>query len=276
MGENKKSRKVQVIPNDLSSGMIARVTDLTELKDIAEAIRKSEERFRSFFEKARDPILLIDDSFHFIDCNIAAVKILGAGSRDEILDKPPAYFSPDYQPDGQLSVIKAEQMIKIAYKKGSLQFEWIHKRMDGVAMYMDVSLTVITLGSKKVLLVHWRDITGSKKAGETIRKLYQAIEQTSEIVFTTRMPVGRPASRQPERGFGCTRPSRSSDREAATLPFDQNARRDRGRNRRETAYSPPQSRSERSRWPRLRRGTNSGPDREERRRSHGRTRRPSD
>jgi len=185
MGENKKSRKVQVIPNDLSSGMIARVTDLTELKDIAEAIRKSEERFRSFFEKARDPILLIDDSFHFIDCNIAAVKILGAGSRDEILDKPPAYFSPDYQPDGQLSVIKAEQMIKIAYKKGSLQFEWIHKRMDGVAMYMDVSLTVITLGSKKVLLVHWRDITGSKKAGETIRKLYQAIEQTSEIVFTT-------------------------------------------------------------------------------------------
>jgi len=185
MGENKKSRKVQVIPNDLSSGMIARVTDLTELKDIAEAIRKSEERFRSFFEKARDPILLIDDSFHFIDCNIAAVKILGAGSRDEILDKPPAYFSPDYQPDGQLSVIKAEQMIKIAYKKGSLQFEWIHKRMDGVTIYIDVSLTIIPMGSKKVLLVHWRDITGSKKAEETISKLYQAIEQTNEIVFIT-------------------------------------------------------------------------------------------
>ncbi|MGZ4048632.1 MAG: PAS domain-containing sensor histidine kinase [Bacteroidia bacterium] len=185
MGKIKKSREVQVIPHDLSSSMIARLTDLTELKDIAEALRKSEERFRSFFEKARDPILLIDDSFHFIDCNIAAVIILGAGSRDEILDKPPAYFSPEYQPDGQLSVIKAEQMIKNAYKKGSLQFEWIHKRMDGVAIYMDVSLTVITMGSKKVLLVHWRDITDSKKAEETIRKLYQAIEQTNEIVFMT-------------------------------------------------------------------------------------------
>src|SRR5665647_2117617 len=102
MEKSKKSGEVQVIPDDLSYSMIGTITDLTELKDTAGALRKSEERFRSFFEKARDPILLIDDSFHFTDCNIAAVKILGAGSKDQILDKPPAYFSPEYQPDGQL------------------------------------------------------------------------------------------------------------------------------------------------------------------------------
>lgn len=165
--------------------MINPKTDGTELKATAEALRKSEERFRYFFEKALDPILLIDDSFQFTDCNEAAIKILGAVSKDQIINKPPAFFSPEYQPDGQLSEIKAEQMIKNAYEKGSLQFEWIHKRIDGFAIYMDVSLTVIPMESKKVLLVHWRDITEPRKAGETIRKLYQAIEQTNEIVFMT-------------------------------------------------------------------------------------------
>ncbi len=149
------------------------------------AHRFTEEQFRDFFEKTRDPILLIDDSFYFTDCNQAAVKILGADSKDEILNKPPAFFSPEYQPDGQHSAIKAEKMIHSAYQKGSLQFEWIHKRLDGACIYMDVSLTVIPVGVKKVLLVHWRDISESKKAGETIHKLYQAIEQTNDIVFMT-------------------------------------------------------------------------------------------
>jgi PAS domain S-box-containing protein len=182
MSKTKKSGKVLDVSDDLPHNTI---TEVIELKDTVEALRKSEERFRSFFEKARDPILLIDDSFHFTDCNKAAIKILGAASKDQIINKPPAYFSPEYQPDGQLSVIKGEQMIKNAYEKGSLQFEWIHKRIDGVAIYMDVSLTVIPMENKNVLLVYWRDITESKKAGETIRKLYQAIEQTNEIVFMT-------------------------------------------------------------------------------------------
>ena len=154
-------------------------------KNNAGAPRYSEKQFRDFFEKTRDPILLIDDSFHFTDCNEAAVKILGAFSKDEVINKPPAYFSPEYQPDGQLSEIKAEKMINTAYKKGTFQFEWIHKRLDGASICMEVSLTVIPVGVKKVLLVHWRDITENKKAEETIHKLYQAIEQTNEIVFMT-------------------------------------------------------------------------------------------
>ena len=165
--------------------MIGTVKDLSEPKNKVKAHRYSDEQFRSFFEKTRDPILLIDDSFHFTDCNEAAVKILGAESKDQVLNKPPSYFSPEYQPDGQLSVIKAEEMIKSAYKKGTLQFEWVHKRLDGVSIYMDVSLTVIPVGIEKVLLVHWWDLTETKKAGETIHKLYQAIEQTNEIVFMT-------------------------------------------------------------------------------------------
>lgn len=160
-------------------------TDISELKDRTEALPRSEEQFRSFFEKAQDPILLLDESFHFTDCNKAAIIILGATSKDQIINKPVSFFSPEYQSDGQLSAKKAEKMIKNAYKKGCLQFEWTHKRIDDVAIYLDVSLTVIPMENKNVLLVYWRDTSERKKAEETVSKLYQAIEQTNEIVFMT-------------------------------------------------------------------------------------------
>ena len=165
--------------------MIGTIQDITERKKTEENLKQSENRFRSFYEKACDPILIIDESFHFTDCNNAAIAILGATSKDQIINKPPVFFSPEYQPDGQLSAVKAEQMIKNAYKEGSHQFEWIHKRIDGFAIYIDVRLTVIPMENKNVLLVYWRDITESKKAEATIRKLYQAIEHTNEIVFMT-------------------------------------------------------------------------------------------
>ena len=185
MLKQKKMRIVNTVSGSFPYEGNRTLPDFFKAKQMKLVYRNNEEKFHTFFDKSRDPILLIDDSFHFIDCNEAAVEILGADSKDQVLNKPPAYFSPEYQPDGQLSVIKAEKMIKSAYKKGNLQFEWIHKRLDGVTIYMDVSLTVIPVGAEKVLLVHWWDITESKKAGETIHKLYQAIEQTNEIVFMT-------------------------------------------------------------------------------------------
>ncbi len=185
MPQNKKNGKKKENSGFLPKNIINQTTDSGKFEDPHEALRKREKLYRSFFEKARDPILLIDNSFHFIDCNEAALKILGAVSKDQVINKPPTFFSPKYQPDGQLSETKAAKMIKNAYKKGSLQFEWVHKRINGAAIYMDVSLTIIPTENKNVLLVNWRDITESKKAGETISKLYQAIEQTNEIVFMT-------------------------------------------------------------------------------------------
>src|SRR5665647_2049076 len=149
------------------------------------ALRTSLEHYHALFERTINPLLLIDHSFNFIDCNKAAVKILGGESKNDIIGMPPASLSPKYQPDGQLSTVKAEKMIKSAYKNGQHQFEWVHKRLDGVHLYIKVKLTVVAMEEEKILLVNWLNITENKKAEETINKLYQAIEQTNEIVFMT-------------------------------------------------------------------------------------------
>ncbi|HEU5052082.1 MAG TPA: PAS domain S-box protein [Hanamia sp.] len=139
----------------------------------------------ALFEKSKNPLLMIDGSFRFIKCNNATLNLLCAASKDQVINKPPSYFSPEYQPDGQLSTTKAAEMIRRAYEKGQHQFEWVHKRLDGILLSIRVSLTSVPFRREKMLLVNWENITEHKKAEETIHKLHQAIEQTKEIVFMT-------------------------------------------------------------------------------------------
>ena len=123
-------------------------------EDYFAGVRTSLELYHALFESTKNPLLLIDHSFNFIDCNEAAVKILGAASKNDIITMPPASLSPEYQPDGQLSAVKAVKMIKRAYKNGNHQFEWVHKRLDGVQVYVQVSLTVIPAEKEKICLLY--------------------------------------------------------------------------------------------------------------------------
>jgi PAS domain S-box-containing protein len=170
---------------DDSKFTVIRRKDSFQRKDNIAGFRTSLEHYHALFESTNNPLLLIDNSFNFIDCNKATVKILGGESKNDIIGMPPASLSPKYQPDGQLSTVKAEKMIKRAYKNGQHQFEWVHKRLDGVHLCIKVNLTVVAMEEEKILLVNWQNITENKKAEETINKLYQAIEQTNEIVFMT-------------------------------------------------------------------------------------------
>src|SRR5665647_236607 len=123
------------------------------------AFRTSLEHYHALFESTINPLLLIDHSFNFIDCNKAAVKILGGESKNDIITMPPASLSPEYQPDGQLSAVKAVKMIKRAYKNGNHQFEWVHKRLDGVHLYIKVNLTVVAMEEEKILSVSYTHLT---------------------------------------------------------------------------------------------------------------------
>jgi PAS domain S-box-containing protein len=136
-------------------GVILVFRDETEKHNSIKKLTESEMRFRSIFENARDPILLIDETIHFFDCNDAACKILHAKSKSEIIGKTPEDISPEFQSDGTKSSDKARMMIKNAFDYDNTQFEWIHTTLDGIDLIFDISLSVIPLGNKQVLLTHW-------------------------------------------------------------------------------------------------------------------------
>lgn len=123
---------------------------------------ESESRFRSFFEQSRDAFLILYEGL-FVDCNAAAVQLLGCDDKQGIVPRSLVELSPELQPDGTPSMVKAREMIARALVEGSLRFEWLHLRADGSELPVEVALTPMSLGEKWVMHVIWRDISERKQ-----------------------------------------------------------------------------------------------------------------
>jgi diguanylate cyclase (GGDEF)-like protein/PAS domain S-box-containing protein len=153
------------------AGTLVLIHDISELKETEEALRDSEERFRLLFDAAPEPILLLDDLSRFVDCNDAAVRLLGLPSRESLLHCRPADFSPMCQPDGQLSSDKIADVTRTAFVEGHANVEWEFLRSDGTNVIVDVSITIVSIKGEKLQLVHWRDITEKKETERELREM---------------------------------------------------------------------------------------------------------
>jgi PAS domain S-box-containing protein len=168
-----------------------------ELKRAFEALRESETKFRLLFERSADAILLIDPSKRprFIDCNDAAVNLLGYRTKEEIIRLEQGGVSTELQPDGQPSVPKALEMVKTAIRNGSHRFEWRNKRADGRIIITEVVMTPVQTAAQPLIVTVARDITERKGAEEALRQnqqlLASILENISEGIYRS----------SPERGL---------------------------------------------------------------------------
>jgi PAS domain S-box-containing protein len=137
----------------------------TLLEDCETARRAAEGKLRAgaaaMFNSSTAPNLVFDEG-GILDCNSAAVQILGAASKEEILAHHPAHFSPEHQPDGRLSKDKSVEMDRLARQTGCHRFEWLHRKMDGTEFPVEVTLTPVIWGDKSALLVLWVDLSEKK------------------------------------------------------------------------------------------------------------------
>jgi PAS domain S-box-containing protein len=122
------------------------------------ALAQSEQRFRLLFDSSPDPVWIID-GHHFVECNQAAVEILGYPDAESLKNTHPSALSPERQPDGESSFTKAERMINLALEKGLHRFEWVHTRKNGSDFFAEVTLSAMTLQGRSVIHCVWRDIS---------------------------------------------------------------------------------------------------------------------
>src|SRR6266480_4399018 len=88
--------------------------------------------FQLLFERSADAIWLFDPNARvFVDCNLAAVELMGAGTKEKLLGARPEDLSPELQPDGTTSREKTTQVIALVEERGSHRFEWTARRFDG-------------------------------------------------------------------------------------------------------------------------------------------------
>jgi two-component system, cell cycle sensor histidine kinase and response regulator CckA len=138
------------------------VFDSTRQKTAKQTFPESESRFRNFFEQSGDAFLILDMD-RFVDCNDAAIQLLGYDGKQDIVSHSLAEISPERQPDGTPSLEKAQELIAHAFSAGGHRFEWTHLKADGTELPVEVSLTPMSLGGTWLLHVIWRDISQRKQ-----------------------------------------------------------------------------------------------------------------
>lgn len=155
-----------------SDCLIGLSIDITELKEAQRAVASSEARFRTLFEGSRDAVLLLDQKARFIDCNQAAIALLGLSSKAACLGQTPADFSPPVQACGTPSVELSAAHIAIVNTEGQHRFDWLIQRPDdGAALAVEVSASIVDLDGESVILATVRDLTERMKYEGTIHQL---------------------------------------------------------------------------------------------------------
>ena len=157
--------------------------EIAERKRAEEALRDSEEKYRLLYESSREAIMMLaPPEWEFTAGNPLAIALFGARDEREFVAAAPWKLSPEYQPDGELSSVKAHQMIDTAMERGSHFFEWTHKKFSGEEFFATVTLTRMIYRGQPLLQATVRDITERKRAEEALRESeakYHALFQAS-------------------------------------------------------------------------------------------------
>ncbi|WP_420579830.1 PAS domain S-box protein [Reichenbachiella sp.] len=169
-------------------GFSALVVDITEKKKHEEERVRANEMYKRLFVTSKDAIMTSEPpSWKFTTGNDTILNMFKVKDMKEWTSLGPWQVSPEYQPDGEQSSVKAKRMIETAMKNGSHYFEWTHKRMNGECFPATVLLTRVDFSERQFLQATVRDITQSKKIEEerihTETKFQNIFEGVSEGIL---------------------------------------------------------------------------------------------
>jgi PAS domain S-box-containing protein len=160
-------------------GALAMVADITDRKQTEAALQQSEAKFRSLYELTSLPVLMLYEKA-IADANTATLKLFGCTAPQQLYGKNPGELSPPFQPNGRDSLSLVNEMMAIAFERGNHRFEWVHQRLDGTDFPAEVVLTVIEVGTQKIIQAVVQDLTDRKLAEETLVRSEQALRQQAQ------------------------------------------------------------------------------------------------
>ena len=163
------------------TGAVVSSHDITGRKQMEDALRESEFRYRALFEQANDAIFLENEDDQIIDANRKACELLGY-SREELLNMEVADLR-DPEVRGQPgSIVKYE-----LERYGGAPFGAVNIHRDGARIPVEVSTSLVTNMQDGLYLSIVRDITERVQAEESLREsesLYHSlVESLPQNIF---------------------------------------------------------------------------------------------
>ena len=148
---------------------------ITERKQAELAIRESEQRFRTLFEKANDAIFLENERDEIIEANERACALLGY-SREELLKmKVSDLQAPEVRDQGE-GLIRRE-----LERHGGDTFESVDLHRSGRRVVVEVTNTPIFDHGRKLVLSVVRDVTERKRAAEALQQMQEQLAHANRV-----------------------------------------------------------------------------------------------
>ena len=150
------------------------VRDITERKRAEDELRASEERFRSFLDRATDGFFLFDEHQALVDLNRQACESLGY-TREEMI----GMRSRDF--DAGLDAASIARIRERVAGGETVTFETLHRRKDGTVFPVEVRARQYQHGAHRFRLSLARDITERKRAENELRENEAKLERAQQI-----------------------------------------------------------------------------------------------
>jgi PAS domain S-box-containing protein len=150
--------------------------DITERKLAEQAMRESEEKYRTLFEGSKEPLIITTKDGKFVDLNKAIVQLLGYDNKEELMKiGSMVQLYPNLEDRSKIQGILSNQ----DYVE---DVEQELRRKDGGKIYALVTASTRKDSKGNVIghKVTIKDITELKRAEEELQKEKQAVQKLAE------------------------------------------------------------------------------------------------
>ena len=166
-----------------SQGVLGTLVDNTERKRAEDQLRASEERFRTFFDRASDAYFVLDAQGRVVDVNRQACESLG-WSHEELIGMQPVDF------DVALDQPAIDRIAERARAGEILTFDTRHRRKNGSTFPVEIRTGRFKQRGELFYLSLARDITERKHAETERLKLEERLREAEKMEAIGRFASG--------------------------------------------------------------------------------------
>ncbi|ULH17614.1 PAS domain S-box protein (plasmid) [Deinococcus sp. KNUC1210] len=179
-----------LLANPHIAGVVINSRDVTERKLAEDALTASQQTFQGLFESSPDGIMLIEfgGEMPIVQCNTVAAAMNGY-TPEELIGHSTHVMMPEAQR------LEAEASGSAAFREmvqaqQHVRFECDHVRKDGSVFPVEVHLTLIEVGGRRMMLSVERDITERRAAEAALTASQQQVLSSERLASLGRLTAG--------------------------------------------------------------------------------------
>ncbi len=166
-------------PDGTLAGLIGVMVDITDRLLAEEAVRQSEQRYRTLVENSFSGLMLLK-GFQIIFANSRLCEMLGYSLTElegvDVFD----IYDPDYH-----QIVRERAAARMRSEEVVSQYEVKLRRKDGSSFDGEIIAKAVKVESKQGVQVWVRDVSQRKRSEKVQRRLATAVEQAAEAIVVT-------------------------------------------------------------------------------------------